>query len=144
MVGVVPLSQALQLAESSGLDLVEVAPSAEPPVCKVMDYGKHKYLIQKKQAAARKHQKTIEIKEIKLRLNIDDNDYKIKLKNAQRFLGSGDKVKVTVRFRGREVLYQDRGLGLLERIGGDLGRLAKVEQAPSLEGRQAVVVLAPR
>lgn len=144
MVGVVSLPEALEAAEVSGLDLVEVSPNADPPVCKVMDYGKHKYLIQKKQTAARKHQKTTDLKEIKLRLSINENDYNIKVKNAQRFLGYGDKVKVTIRFRGREMLYQERGVQLLERMHSDLDSLAKIESKPNLEGRQAIMVLVPR
>ncbi len=143
MVGVVPLAVALERAVQAGLDLVEVAPNASPPVCKIMDFGKFKYEQQKKANAARKKQKVIEIKEIKMRPNIDENDYHIKMKKVRDFLEEGDKVKVTLRFRGREVAHQDIAMKLLERIREDVGELAKVEQMPKLEGRQMVMVMAP-
>lgn len=144
MVGVVSLRDALLAAEDAGLDLVEVAPQAEPPVCKILDYGKFKYEAQKKAAEARKKQKVIEVKEIKLRPNIDDNDYDVKMRAATRFLEEGDKVKVTMRFRGREMAHQDLGMNVLMRVRDQLDELAKVEQMPKLEGRQMVMVLAPR
>ena len=144
MVGVVSLRDALMAAEDAGLDLVEIAPQAEPPVCKILDYGKYKYEAQKKAAEARKKQKIIEVKEIKLRPNIDDNDYGVKMRSARRFLEEGDKVKVTMRFRGREMAHQDLGMNVLVRVRDELDELAKVEQMPKLEGRQMVMVLAPR
>ncbi|MBP2293078.1 translation initiation factor IF-3 [Azospirillum rugosum] len=144
MVGVVSLRDALMAAEDAGLDLVEIAPQAEPPVCKILDYGKYKYEAQKKAAEARKKQKIIEVKEIKLRPNIDDNDYDVKMRSARRFLEEGDKVKVTMRFRGREMAHQDLGMNVLVRVRDELDELAKVEQMPKLEGRQMVMVLAPR
>lgn len=143
MVGIVPLHVALERAAQAGLDLVEVAANATPPVCKIMDYGKFKYEQQKKASAARKKQKIIEIKEIKLRPNIDENDYRVKMKKVRDFLEEGDKVKVTLRFRGREVAHQDLAMKLLERIREDIGELAKVEQMPKLEGQQMVMVMAP-
>lgn len=144
MIGVVSLRDALLAAEDAGLDLVEVAPQAEPPVCKILDYGKFKYEAQKKANEARKKQKIIEVKEIKLRPNIDDNDYDVKMRSARRFLEEGDKVKVTLRFRGREMAHQDLGMNVLVRVRDELDELAKVEQMPKLEGRQMVMVLAPR
>ncbi len=144
MLGVVPIREALVAAEEAGLDLVEVSPNAEPPVCKILDYGKYKYEAQKKANEARKKQKIIEVKEIKLRPNIDDNDYNVKMRNARRFLDEGDKVKVTMRFRGREMAHQELGMNLLVRIKDELDGLAKVEQMPKLEGRQMIMVLAPR
>jgi translation initiation factor IF-3 len=144
MVGVVSLRDALLAAEDAGLDLVEVAPQAEPPVCKILDYGKFKYEAQKKAAEARKKQKIIEVKEIKLRPGIDDNDYDVKMRAARRFLEEGDKVKVTMRFRGREMAHQDLGMNVLMRVRDQLDDLAKVEQMPKLEGRQMVMVIAPR
>ncbi len=144
MVGVVSLRDALIAAEDAGLDLVEIAPQAEPPVCKVLDYGKFKFEAQKKAAEARKKQKVIEVKEIKLRPNIDDNDYEVKMRSARRFIEEGDKVKVTMRFRGREMAHQDLGMNVLIRVRDELEEIAKVEQMPKLEGRQMVMVLAPR
>ncbi|HYH18056.1 MAG TPA: translation initiation factor IF-3 [Azospirillum sp.] len=144
MVGIVSLRDALLAAEDAGLDLVEVAPQAEPPVCKILDYGKFKYEEQKKAAEARKKQKIIEVKEIKLRPGIDDNDYDVKMRAARRFLEEGDKVKVTMRFRGREMAHQDLGMNVLMRVRDNLDDLAKVEQMPKLEGRQMVMVIAPR
>ncbi|MEX2648118.1 MAG: translation initiation factor IF-3 [Alphaproteobacteria bacterium] len=143
-VGVVSRGQALQMAFDVGLDLVEVAPNAEPPVCKLLDYGKFKYESQKKAAEARKRQKTIDVKEIKLRPSIDDHDYDVKLRAIRRFLEEGDKVKVTLRFRGRELAHQELGLALLERVRGEVAEQIKVEQEPRMEGRQMVMVLAPK
>ncbi|KAF1854017.1 hypothetical protein Lal_00005231 [Lupinus albus] len=139
MIGVVSLRDALLAAEDAGLDLVEIAPQAEPPVCKILDYGKFKYEAQKKANEARKKQKIIEVKEIKLRPNIDDNDYDVKMRSARRFLEEGDKVKVTLRFRGREMAHQDLGMNVLVRVRDELEALAKVEQMPKLEGRQMVM-----
>jgi translation initiation factor IF-3 len=144
MVGVVSLREALDMAVEVGLDLVEVSPNADPPVCKILDFGKYKYEIQKKKNEARKKQKVIDIKEIKLRPNIDDNDYNIKMRNMRQFLTDGDKVKVTLRFRGREMAHQDLGVKVLDRVRTGLDDLAKVEQFPKMEGRQMVMVMAPR
>lgn len=132
------------MAREVGLDLVEVSPNAEPPVCKILDFGKYKYEIQKKRNEARKKQKVIEVKEIKLRPNIDDNDYMVKMRSMRKFLEEGDKVKVTMRFRGREMAHQDIGLKVLDRVREELDDLGKVEQFPRVEGRQMVMVLAPR
>jgi translation initiation factor IF-3 len=144
MVGVVSLNEGLEMAAEVGLDLVEVSPNAEPPVCKILDYGKYKYEAQKKKAEARKKQKVIEVKEIKLRPNIDDNDYDVKMRAMRKFLEEGDKVKVTLRFRGREMAHQDLGVKVLDRVRENLDDLAKVEQFPKMEGRQMVMVMAPR
>ncbi|MEO1248881.1 MAG: translation initiation factor IF-3 [Pseudomonadota bacterium] len=144
MMGVVPIEQALAAAYDAGLDLVEVSPNADPPVCKILDYGKYKFEAQKKKAEARKKQKVVDVKEIKLRPNIDTNDYNIKLRSARRFIDDGDKVKVTMRFRGREMAHQELGMNVLIRTRDDLEEIAKVEQMPKLEGRQMTMVLAPR
>jgi len=144
MVGVVSIRDALMAAEEAGLDLVEISPNADPPVCKILDFGKFKYEQQKKAAEARKKQKVIEVKEIKLRPNIDDNDYNIKMRNARRFLEEGDKVKLTMRFRGREMAHQDLGMNILMRVRDEMEDLAKVEQMPRLEGRQMVMVISPK
>ncbi len=135
---------ALQLAEEAGLDLVEIAPNSEPPVCKILDFGRFKYESQKKAAEARKNQKIVEIKEIKLRPNIDDHDYDTKMKQARRFFEEGDKVKVTLRFRGREMAHQDLGYQLLDRVRGDTGDVSKVESEPRFEGKQMIMILTPR
>jgi len=135
---------AMALAAQAGLDLVEIAPNSEPPVCKILDYGKYKYQAQKKAAEARKKQKIVEVKEIKLRPMIDDHDYDVKMRSMQRFFEEGDKVKVTLRFRGREMAHQELGYQLLNRVKGDTSKVAKVEQEPRFEGRQVVMVLAPR
>ncbi|WP_428832605.1 translation initiation factor IF-3 [Labrys okinawensis] len=142
--GVTDTRAAIAMAYDAGLDLVEVAANAEPPVCKIMDYGKFKFNEQKKAAEARKNQKTVEIKEIKLRPAIDDHDYDVKMKAMKRFFEEGDKVKVTLRFRGREMAHQEIGYRLLNRVKDDTGLIAKVESDASLEGRQMVMVLAPR
>ena len=144
MVGVISRKEALQMAEEVGLDLVLMSPNAEPPVCKIIDYGKLKYETQKKKAEARKKQKTIEVKEIKFRPNIDHHDYDVKMRAVRRFLEEGDKVKVTLRFRGREMAHQELGAKLLERVREELDELVKVEQWPRLEGRQMVMVIAPK
>ena len=144
MVGVVSIREALERAAQAGSDLVEVAPNAEPPVCKILDFGKYKYEEQKRRNEARNKQKVIEVKEIKLRPTIDDNDYGIKMKAMVRFIGEGDKVKVTLRFRGRELAHQDLGMKVLIRVRDDLEEIAKVEQMPKMEGRQMVMVVAPK
>ncbi|MCB9987985.1 MAG: translation initiation factor IF-3 [Rhodospirillales bacterium] len=140
-IGVVSIDEAMSQAENAGLDLVEISPQAEPPVCKVMDYGKFKYEQQKKANEARKKQKTIDVKEVKLRPTIEMHDYNVKLKNAIRFLEKGDKVKVTLRFRGREMAHQDLAKEVVERFRNDVGDLAKVELEPKMEGRQMIMVL---
>jgi len=144
MVGVVTLREGLEMAAEVGLDLVEVSPNAEPPVCKILDFGKFKYEAQKKKAEARKKQKVIEVKEIKLRPGIDDNDYNVKMRAMHKFIEEGDKVKVTLRFRGREMAHQDLGMKVLDRVRAEMEELVKVEQFPKMEGRQMVMVLAPK
>jgi len=131
------------MAEQVGLDLVEISPNASPPVCKIMDFGKFKYETQKKAAEAKKKQKVIEIKEVKFRPNIDTHDYDVKMRSVQKFLNEGDKVKVTLRFRGREMAHQDLGRELLQKVAGDIEELGKVESMPKLEGRQMTMVIAP-
>jgi len=142
--GVTQIADAMQLAEDAGLDLVEIVPNANPPVCKILDYGKFRFLEQKKAAEARKKQKVVEIKEIKLRPGIDDHDYDVKMKAVRRFFEEGDKVKVTLRFRGREMVHQDIGMNVLKRVREELDPMAKVEQLPKMEGRQMIMVMAPR
>jgi len=142
--GVKDVEEALRLAEGVGLDLVEIVPNATPPVCKILDYGKFRFLEQKKAAEARKRQKIVEVKEIKLRPGIDDHDYETKMKAVRRFFEEGDKVKVTLRFRGRELAHQDLGYALLNRVKAETATYAKVEAEPSMEGRQMIMVLAPR
>jgi translation initiation factor IF-3 len=142
--GVVPFFDALKIAEDVGLDLVEIAPNSTPPVCKILDYGKFRFNEQKKQAEARKKQKTVEVKEIKLRPGIDRHDYDVKMKAVQRFFEEGDKVKITLRFRGREMAHTDLGVRLLERVKADTAGVAKVESEPMMEGRQMIMILAPR
>ena len=141
--GVVPVETAIEMARDVGLDLVEVSPTARPPVCKILDYGKYKYQAQKKAAEARKKQKTIEIKEIKMRPNIDTHDYDVKMRNVNRFLEAGDKVKITLRFRGREMAHQELGRELLQRVAADVEGVAKIESMPKMEGRQMIMVVAP-
>lgn len=142
--GVVNILDALNAANEAGLDLVEISPNSNPPVCKILDVGKFKYQSQKKAAEARKNQKTVEIKEIKMRPNIDTHDYEVKMKSMHRFFEEGDKVKVTLRFRGREMAHQDLGVKLLMQVRDETAQIAKVESEPRLEGRQMVMVLAPR
>ncbi len=142
--GAMELATAQEMANEAGLDLVEVAPNSKPPVCKILDYGKYKYQEQKKAAEARKKQKIVEVKEIKLRPNIDTHDYDVKLRSMQRFFDEGDKVKVTLRFRGREMAHRDLGFQLLRRVKEDFEETTKVEAEPKMEGRQMVMVLAPR
>ncbi len=143
-IGIMNTREAIQYAQEAGVDLVEVSPTAEPPVCRMMDYGKYLFEQNKKLQTARKKQKQIQVKEVKFRPTTDEGDYKIKLRNLIRFLSEGDKAKVTVRFRGREMLHQELGTGLIERIKGDLNEQAQVEQYPRLEGRQLVMVLSPK
>ncbi|ACS58770.1 translation initiation factor IF-3 [Rhizobium leguminosarum] len=143
-VGIVPTDQALKMAEEAGLDLVEISPNVEPPVCKILDLGKLKYANQKKAAEARKKQKIVEVKEIKMRPNIDTHDYEVKMKAMGRFFDEGDKVKVTLKFRGREMAHQELGMKLLQQVKADTIEFAKVEAEPKLEGRQMMMVLAPK
>ncbi len=142
--GTLPIERALEIAQQAGLDLVEIAPNSQPPVCKILDFGRYKYQAQKKAAEARKKQKTIEIKEIKMRPNIDTHDYEVKMRSMRRFFEEGDKVKVTLRFRGREMAHQELGARLLDRVRDETSPLAKVEAEPRMEGRQMTMVLAPR
>jgi translation initiation factor IF-3 len=142
--GTVSISEALALAQEAGLDLVEISPHVKPPVVKLLDFGKYKFQEQKKQAEARKKQKVVEIKEVKFRPMIDDHDYDVKMRSMIRFFGEGDKVKVTLRFRGREMAHQELGVRLLERLKGDTDKVAKVEMDARFEGRQMVMVLAPK
>ncbi len=142
--GNVSVAEALQLAQEAGLDLVEISPNATPPVCKLLDFGKYKYQEQKKAAEARKKQKVVEVKEIKFRPMIDDHDYDVKMRSMKRFFEEGDKVKVTLRFRGREMAHQELGVKLLDRVKDDTTKIAKIEMDARFEGRQMVMVLAPR
>ena len=141
--GIVPIQQALSLAEEAGIDLVEIAPTAQPPVCRIMDFGKFKYHEAKKAHDARLKQKQIQVKEVKFRPGTDEGDYQIKLRNLVRFLQEGDKTKITLRFRGREMAHQEFGIRLLERVKADLEEHGTVEQFPKMEGRQLVMVMAP-
>ena len=143
-VGVVTPARAMQMAEEAGLDLVEISPTAVPPVCKIMDFGKFKYETQKREAEARKKQKIIEIKEVKFRPGTDTHDYEVKMRSVMRFLEDGDKVKVTLRFRGREMAHQGLGLELLNRVAADVGEAGKIESMPKLEGRQMVMMIGPK
>jgi len=143
-VGVVSKLDAMQRATDAGLDLVEISPDAEPPVCKILDFGKFKYQEQKRQAEARKNQKIVEIKEIKMRPGIDDHDYDVKMRAIRRFFEEGDKVKITLRFRGREMAHQHLGMAVLNRVKSETEAIAKVESEPRFEGRQMVMVLAPK
>jgi translation initiation factor IF-3 len=142
--GVVNIAEAQQMADDAALDLVEIVPNASPPVCKILDFGKFRFLEQKKSAEQRKRQKIVEIKEIKLRPGIDDHDYEVKMRSVRRFFEDGDKVKVTLRFRGREMAHQDIGFKLLQRVRTETAPIAKVEAEPLMEGRQMVMVLAPK
>ncbi|WP_226816357.1 translation initiation factor IF-3 [Advenella sp. FME57] len=142
--GIVKTAEALRLAEQEGIDLVEIAPNAEPPVCRIMDYGKFKYQEQKRQQEAKAKQKIIQVKEVKFRPATDEGDYQVKLRNLKRFIEDGDKAKVTLRFRGREMAHQELGMRVLERVRDDMAELVQVEAMPKLEGRQMVMVLAPK
>lgn len=143
MVGVVALAEALEMAREIGLDLIEVSPNAEPPVCKISDYGKYKYQEQKRQAEARKKQKTVELKELKLGPTIEEHDYQIKMKAAFKFIEAGNKVKFSMRFRGRQIAHKDIGFNIMKRVADDLEGKAKVESHPRLEGRQMIMVVSP-
>nr|WP_238987509.1 translation initiation factor IF-3 [Roseovarius dicentrarchi] len=142
-VGVVSGARALEMAIEAGLDLVEISPNAKPPVCKIMDFGKYKYETQKREAEARKKQKIIEVKEVKFRPNTDTHDYDVKMRNVFKFLEGGDKVKITLRFRGREMAHQDLGRALLQRIAADVDGHGKVESMPKMEGRQMIMIIGP-
>jgi translation initiation factor IF-3 len=144
MVGVVTTREAISMAADAGLDLVEVSPNATPPVCKILDLGKFKYEEQKRKNEARKKQKVIEVKEIKLRPGIDIHDYDVKMRSIHRFLEEGDKVKVTMRFRGREMAHQELGVKVLDKVKADLDAIAKVESQPKMEGRQMIMVISPK
>ena len=143
-IGIVSLAAAMQMAEEADVDLVEIAPQAAPPVCRLMDYGKYKYRESKKQHEAKLKQKQIQVKEIKFRPGTDEGDYQVKLRNLIRFLQEGDKAKITLRFRGREVTHQELGLRLLQRVEADLAEYGTVEQFPKMEGRQVIMILAPK
>ena len=142
--GTVKIDKGLTMAKAAGLDLVEISPNAEPPVCKILDYGRFRYAAQKKASLAKKKQKTVEVKEIKLRPGIEKHDYDVKRRAVEKFLGVGDKVKMTLRFRGREMAHQELGMDLLKRVQEDFKETAKVELAPKMEGRQIVMVLSPK
>ena len=142
--GIMPPPQAVAIAKQKGLDLVEISPTATPPVCRIMDFGKYQYQEQKRAREARKHQKVIEVKEIKMRPNIDDHDYEVKMRAMKRFIEEGDKVKVTLRFRGREMVHSELGLEVLNRVRGEMDPITKIESMPRMEGRQMVMVLAPK
>lgn len=141
--GIVSISEALRIADDAGLDLIEISPQAVPPVCKVLDYGKYKYEVQKRKNEAKKNQKVVNIKELKLRPVIDTHDYEVKVKQAKKFLSQGDKVKFTMRFKGREMSANDMGIGILNKIIEDLDTVAKVDSAPKLEGRQMMMLMSP-
>ena len=143
-VGVMPTIDARVRANDVGLDLVEISPDANPPVCKILDFGKYKFQLQKKAAEARKHQKVVELKEIKMRPGIDDHDYEVKMRSIHRFFEEGDKVKITLRFRGREMAHTNLGMDVLKRVKADLEQIAKVESEPKFEGRQMIMILAPK
>mgnify|MGYP000055674626 FL=1 len=142
--GILSIDEAMNKAEELGLDLVELQPNADPPVCKILDYGKHKYQAQKRANEARKKQKIIEVKEIKLRPNIDQHDYQVKMKAVRKFIDGGDKVKITLRFRGREMAHVELGTDLLSRVQEDIDDFAKIESMPKMEGRQMTMILAPK
>jgi len=144
MIGVVTRFEGMQMAQKAGLDLVEVSPNAEPPVCKILDYGKYKYEQQKKRAEAKKKQKIVEVKEIQIRPGIDENDFQVKYRAIRRFIEDGDKVKITMRFRGREISHHEIGMEVLKRLRELFEESSKVEQSPRLEGKQMIMVLAPK
>lgn len=143
-IGVVSPERGLELAMDAGLDLVEISPNASPPVCKIMDFGKFKYETQKRESEARKKQKTIDIKEVKFRPNTDTHDYDVKMRNVVKFLNNGDKVKVTLRFRGREMAHLELGRALLERVASDIEEIGKIDNMPKMEGRQMVMMISPQ
>ena len=143
MVGIVSIDEALKRAQSVGIDLIEVSPNAEPPVCKILDAGKYKYEAQKRKAEAKKKQKVVQVKEIKMRPGIDQHDYDVKMRNVFKFLDNGDKVKITLRYRGREMAHQELGMEVLQRVKADTVEVAKVEHQPKMEGRQMIMILGP-
>ena len=142
--GAVATEKAIDMAKAAGLDLVEISPNATPPVCKILDYGKYKYEAQKKASLARKKQKTVEVKEIKLRPGIEKHDYDVKMRSIDKFLTSGDKVKVTLRYRGREMAHQEIGMEVLNRVRDQFAEVTKIEQMPKMDGRQMIMILAPK
>ncbi|WP_207641003.1 translation initiation factor IF-3 [Desulfofalx alkaliphila] len=142
--GIMPVRDALRIAEERNLDLVEVAPQGKPPVCRLMDYGKHKYEQSKREKETRKKQRIINVKEVKMRPNIDEHDYQVKFRNAVRFLKDGDKVKATIMFRGREIVHNPKGQAILERMANELSELSVIERRPKLEGRNMIMILAPK
>lgn len=142
--GAVSIDKALEMAKIAGLDLVEISPNATPPVCKILDYGKYKYEAQKKASLAKKNQKTVEVKEIKLRPGIEKHDYDVKMRSIDKFLNAGDKVKVTLRYRGREMAHQEIGMDVLNRVRDQFAEVTKIEQRPKMEGRQMIMILAPK
>jgi translation initiation factor IF-3 len=142
--GIVPITEALQAAQEAGLDLVEISPNAKPPVCKIMDYGKYLFQLTKKKAASKKKQKRTRLKELRVRLRIEEGDYQVKLRNLIRFLQDGDKVKISLRFRGREIAHKELGMELLKRIQADVTEYADIEQEPTFEGRQMIMVVVPK
>lgn len=142
--GAVSIDKALEMAKSAGLDLVEISPNATPPVCKILDYGKYKYEAQKKASLAKKKQKTVDVKEIKLRPGIEKHDYDVKMRSIDKFLNAGDKVKVTLRYRGREMAHQEIGMDVLNRVRDQFAEVTKIEQMPKMEGRQMIMILAPK
>jgi translation initiation factor IF-3 len=144
MIGIVTRLEGIQMAQKAGLDLVEISPNADPPVCKILDYGKYKYELQKKKAEAKKKQKVVEVKEIQMRPGIDENDYQVKCRAIRRFIDEGNKVKITMRFRGREISHQEIGMELLKRLCEMFEEVAKIELMPRLEGKQMIMVLAPK
>ena len=144
MVGVLTRDEALKMAEDAGLDLVEIQPNADPPVCRIMDFGKFRFDVQKKAAAAKKKQKQVEIKELKFRPTTEEGDYQVKLRNLRRFLADGDRVKITIRFKGREMAHTELGLAMTQKIEADVKDEVTIEQRPKLEGRQMVMMLAPK
>lgn len=144
MVGVVALNEAMQAARKVGMDLVEISPNAVPPVCKMLDFGKYKFQLQKKEHDMRKKQSVVHVKEVKLRPTIDDHDYQVKLKSIYKFIGNGDKVKVSLRFRGREITHNEIGMELMQRIVTETEEIAKVESPAKMDGRQIIMVIAPR
>ena len=142
--GAVSIDKALEMAKAASLDLVEISPNATPPVCKILDYGKYKYEAQKKASLAKKKQKTVDVKEIKLRPSIEKHDYDVKMRAIEKFLNSGDKVKVTLRYRGREMAHQEIGMDVLNRVREQFAEVTKIEQSPKMEGRQMIMILAPK
>jgi translation initiation factor IF-3 len=144
MLGVIPTDEAIRLSKAKGLDLVEVSPGAEPPVCKMLDYGRYKFEMQRKKTDNKKKQKVVQLKEIKVRPTIDKHDYEVKMRSMQKFIAAGDKVKVTLRFRGREIAHADLGMNLMHRIKEDMAEIAKPELEPKMDGKQIIMIIAPK